>query len=350
MVSSVYDIVILDCTTKAYNPDFVQGSTLGGIQLGTINLSAALHARGHRVTVINNTPEEKSFDGVFWKNKAASPVSLPSPRNTILIANNDPNLFVPYADSIAKGARPFLWVHNTLNLKRFLREERWRSYLRFRPEGVFLSHDALKNTPCYYPFGGKTIIPHFLHDDFLSAPQVSPTGKRVVFTSQPHRGLDKSVRLWISRVLPACAEASFHLYCDKQAACDVVGMREEDLKRYNVILEGRKTRKDLIAAMGGSRAMFYPGSRDETFCYAAAEALALGIPVVTQGIGSLKDRVRDGVDGFIRARDADFADALVKVLRDDALWQGLSQNAAAAQKALSKEAVLDLWEQRFRQE
>lgn len=354
MAAPFRNVVIIDCTDRPYNPDSAEGSGLGGIQFAVLNLSAALRARGHAVTVLNNTPEEKVFGGVLWKNRASPPLAVAQPENTVFISCNDPGLFAPYAGAIENGAKAFLWAHNALGLKRFLRGGRWRSYRRFRPRGIFLSRDALENAGFYYPFSGKTVIPHFLHEDFTSGEAavraraaMEPLGPKAVFMSQPHRGLAKTVRLWRDHVRPACPGASLHVYCDRQAAHKAAGMTGDDLARAGIVLEGRKKREDLIRAIGGSRAMFYPGSKDETFCYAAAEALALGIPVVTQGIGSLKDRVRDGVDGLVRPGNKDFAAALVRVMQDDALWRELRKNAVEAQETLSKDAVIGLWERAF---
>jgi glycosyltransferase involved in cell wall biosynthesis len=73
--------------------------------------------------------------------------------------------------------------------------------------------------------------------------------------------------------------------------------------------------------------MLYLGDVGETFCLALAEAQAMGVPCVVRPVGAVGERVREGETGFIRATDAELADAAVALLRNDALWQHFSQNA-----------------------
>ena len=61
------------------------------------------------------------------------------------------------------------------------------------------------------------------------------------------------------------------------------------------------SRADLIAAMRASRVMLYLGHKSESFCIAAAEAQALGVPAVFAPVTALPERVIDGVTGY-RAR------------------------------------------------
>lgn len=73
--------------------------------------------------------------------------------------------------------------------------------------------------------------------------------------------------------------------------------------------------------------MLYPGHRDETFCLAAAEALCLGVPVATRGIGSLKERVRNGIDGVVEPDLDRLSEAVIAILTDDDHWRRLNGGA-----------------------
>jgi glycosyltransferase involved in cell wall biosynthesis len=90
--------------------------------------------------------------------------------------------------------------------------------------------------------------------------------------------------------------------------------------------------------------MIYPGAHDETFCLAAAEAQAMGLPVVTLGIGSLGERVRHGIDGFLARDDRDVAALAALIARDDDLWAALSRGALLQREALTWERGAVLWE------
>jgi glycosyltransferase involved in cell wall biosynthesis len=80
-------------------------------------------------------------------------------------------------------------------------------------------------------------------------------------------------------------------------------------------------RTELVRELADARLMVYRGDPGETFCQAAAEAQAMGVPLVTQPIGSLPERVEHGRTGFVESAPADFADACVRLLTDDALWR-----------------------------
>ena len=99
--------------------------------------------------------------------------------------------------------------------------------------------------------------------------------------------------------------------------------------------------------MRDARVMLYRGYKDETFCLAAAESIAMGVPVVTAGIGALKERVRHGVTGLIGPSDAEFADAAVRVLSDDALWLKLHEGGIATRGENNWDAIAAKWEDAF---
>ena len=66
-------------------------------------------------------------------------------------------------------------------------------------------------------------------------------------------------------------------------------------------------RTELAAALAEARVMLYRGDIGETFCLAVAEAQALGVPAVVEALGSLAERVVDGVTGTVADDDAQFA-------------------------------------------
>jgi len=97
-----------------------------------------------------------------------------------------------------------------------------------------------------------------------------------------------------------------------------------------VFLHEPVPKQELAAVMRESRAMLYRGDRGETFCLAASEALETGIPLVTQGIGALRERFIDGKNGILAPSERDFVEAAVRVLRDDAYWRRLHKGAMEA--------------------
>lgn len=342
-------IVLIDCTNADYTSETVLHKPLGGIPNGTISLSRELHARGYKVTVLNNVSKNVTLNGIEWRNRRDK-ITITTPSETVIIANNDPNLFCDYDDAIQQGTIPILWIRNKLNFKRFKRNARWKSYFKYRPTGVFLSHDAINVTPFYYPFKNKVIIPHFLQDRFFDdtykADVTDP--KKVFFITHPHRGLKKSVALWQKYIHPVHKDAEFHIYAHADGVMSATNSTQQILEQSNIKIMPRCTHGDLMEKLSSATAMFYPGNKDETFCFAAAEAQALGVPVITQGIGSLKERIIHGETGFVEKNDAFFVQSLNKVLSDKELQSRMAIAAKKSSQKLRANKILDQWEDLFK--
>ena len=90
-----------------------------------------------------------------------------------------------------------------------------------------------------------------------------------------------------------------------------------------------------------------PGHRDETYCLAAAEATAAGVPIVTLGTGSLSERVRDGETGFIARNRDEFIARTAALLSDDALWSVMHRNCLSESSLKTWDARVEEWEKLF---
>src|SRR5262249_18430177 len=83
-------------------------------------------------------------------------------------------------------------------------------------------------------------------------------------------------------------------------------------------------------------------SRTESFCLAALEAGACGVPVVAPHVGGLPETVVDGVTGDLYAPgdEAAAADLLVRMLSDDGRREELARAAVQRARTFGREAVL----------
>src|SRR5262249_35543638 len=158
-----------------------------------------------------------------------------------------------------------------------------------------------------------------------------PPPPRAIFTSNPLRGLDWLLDRWETAIRPAVSGAEFHIFSGprtygavgaaKAAEMRPVLERAAAMAGSGVGLREPVARSALAPAMREMRVYLYRGDLGETFCASAAEAQAMGIPGVVQDIGSLAERVRDGVTGFVAADADSFASGAVRLLTEDALWR-----------------------------
>ena len=84
--------------------------------------------------------------------------------------------------------------------------------------------------------------------------------------------------------------------------------------------------KDYLNDIKNSRIMLVPGHKAELFCLAAEEARELCIPIVTLGIGSLKERVEHNVTGLIAKDKNEFANFAIKLFENNELWNMIRAN------------------------
>jgi glycosyltransferase involved in cell wall biosynthesis len=311
---------------------------LGGAESAFVSLAAALAGRGHRVRAFTRCAVAVRHNGVEWQ-----PLSDGPPETADLyIANRGDKLLklVPAAGTTA------FWIHNPA---RYLLKWRYATkLLRRRPVMVFLSHYHAATYPRWAPGGRRVIIPHGVHDAFCAAPSpVIPPRPRAVFTSNPLRRLDWLIEVWVTRIYPAAPKAELHVFSGPStygaagAAKEVemlpVLRQARAMADAGVVLRDPIPRDQLAAELAGFRVFAYRGTEDETFCLAAAEAQAAGVPAVVCDIGALPERVRDRDTGFVVSAaperdERDFAAAILKIFSDDNLWRRLHRGAIAQQR------------------
>ena len=100
----------------------------------------------------------------------------------------------------------------------------------------------------------------------------------------------------------------------------------KNLKMYNIFYRKMANQLELIDDLKKSRVMLIPGHKAELFCLAAEEARELCIPIITLGIGSLKERVIHNETGFIAKNDNQFAKYTLDLFNDNDLCVHLKKN------------------------
>jgi glycosyltransferase involved in cell wall biosynthesis len=312
---------------------------LGGAETAFVALAEALAARGHWVEARSRCRAALVHKGVSW-----APVESGAGEVCDLYIGNRGWRVMGY---VRRAGRRLFWLHNPA---RYLKKPRnlWR-LAWYRPTVVVTGEYHLSTVPKWLPCRGPIVIPYGLSDLFRRAAPREPPPPRAIFTSNPLRSLDWLLDLWVRRIAPAVAGAELHIYAGpavygggrggKAGMMERVLMRADGLAAAGVRRHAPVGREALAAALLSSRAMLYRGDPGETFCLALAEAQAMGVPAVVTPLGSVAERVVDGVTGRVAASEDAFVEAAVAALSDDALWRRWHLAALECRRGLGWDEV-----------
>jgi glycosyltransferase involved in cell wall biosynthesis len=156
--------------------------------------------------------------------------------------------------------------------------------------------------------------------------------------------------IWAGQIRPAVPDAELHLFGGAQTyqirkgrrASSTIGRVLEaarGLGAAGVVVHDPAPRPVLRDHLAAARALLYPHPAEETYCLAAAEAQAMGVPAVLGAAGCLGERVIDGTTGFLTCSEAGFADRSVRILSDDVLWLNMHRECLARQRSRSWDDV-----------
>jgi Glycosyl transferases group 1 len=321
-----------------------EAAPLGGAETAFVALAEALAGRGHQVQVRNRCAAALIHKGVRW-----APLSADVPEVCDLFIGNRGHRAIGL---VRRARRRLFWLHNPA---RYLRKP--RNLLRLawhHPTLVVTGAYHAGTVPAWLPRGGCEIIPYGVLDCFRGAVPREPPAPRAIFTSNPLRGLDWLLDLWVSRIAPGVPGAELHIYAGpgvyrglstaRAAEMEAILARADTLAASGVRRFDPLGREALAAALIEARVMLYRGDPGETFCLALAEAQAMGVPAVVTPLGAVGERVVDGVSGRVVCGNDDFAAAAIAVLHDDGLWRRWHLAALAHQRGLNWDTVAARYE------
>lgn len=325
-------IVFAD-TTGHYDGRDLERKPLGGTESSVIRLSRELARRGHDVTVLSNCETAVEDHGVRWQ-----PLGGALPR--------DCDLYVPIQHpkllGLVRARRTALWVlWRPNNLKHYKQLPRMWWY---RPIPILMSlYQVAQYSPALPPRNPHLIIPLALPDDIRGLPPLpEPPPPQLVFASNPTRNLSGILRVFAERILPERPDATLKVFGAVTASEDPwtawAGFIPPTLtaqQKAAIDIRTALPRAQMMDEIRRSRAMIYLGHKTEAFCLSLAEAQALGVPCVVAPIAVLPERVIDGVTGFVRAEEAEFASSALALLNDDGLWRRQHEAALRLQQGLS---------------
>src|SRR5437764_9668130 len=186
----------------AFDGVMAQTEPLGGAETAFVALAEALAARGHQVDARNRCLAAVTHKGVRW-----APLSDDVPRACDLYIGNRSHRVIGL---VRRAEHRLFWLHNPAS---YLKKPRnlWR-LVRYRPTLVVTGAYHAATIPHWLPSGGCQIIPYGVLDRFRIAPPREPPAPRAIFTSNPLRGLDWLLDLWVGCIAPAVPEAELHIY------------------------------------------------------------------------------------------------------------------------------------------
>lgn len=337
----MFRILLIDGSDEDYDGARAHNIPLGGTGVAIFELSRCLAEAGHKVTVANACQVPCQAFGVQWVNRSA----VGDLASDIVIANNDPHLLSLAKRALAEGALPIMWFHNPVRLWKTLRKGWIFPVLRHRPVGVFLGAQHASRCNRLIPLRARAVIGHGVSSQFLESPlAVAPPPERALWFTSPGRGLRQTIEIWKTRIRPRSPSAEFLVFVNESFFS---AAEKQELSQHGVVLRAPVARPVLVEEIKNSRLLLYPGHLDETFCFVAAECICLGTPVVTLGIGSLSERVEDGMNGFIARSEEELAERALLLLTDSGVWMGLRQATPSYREAYGWDRALAKWETLF---
>ncbi|MGH7029497.1 MAG: glycosyltransferase family 1 protein, partial [Stellaceae bacterium] len=184
----------------AFDGAMAEAAPLGGAETAFVALAEALAGRGHQIEVRNRCAAALTHNGVRW-----APLSGGIPNSCDLYIGSRGHRVIGL---VRRAGRRLFWLHNPA---RYLKKPRnlWRLAWH-RPLLVATGAYHAATIPRWLPCGGRRVIPYGMLDRFRTAAPRQPPPPRAIFTSNPLRGLDWLLDLWVARIAPAVPGAELH--------------------------------------------------------------------------------------------------------------------------------------------
>lgn len=327
-------LITMHCGGMPFNGKTLETESLGGSETAAYYVAKELAARGHRVTLFTNEPEEGFWDGVkyVWSGHITeqSPlgerfmVYATNTPHDVLIIQRMPGAFVHKFQAKVNIA----WLHD---LGMYRQKASVASGL-WNIDAIFGVSEWHKKQLCeVYGLDPKIVMPVqngvdlSLFEGELQTPLLTRTEDEIslLYTSRPERGLEHHVRpggimdrLW-------GIDQRFHLY-----VCSYDN-RPPQLEGYyqmlydrieqmpNVTLLGSLTKKQLADTMRQCDALVYPTEFEEVSCITAMEAMAAGLPFISSEVGALPETCKGSGSILLPLKDGSAdEDAFVEKLQE----------------------------------
>lgn len=305
-------ICFLDKTTFEYDFNDKYSPLLRGAETILINLSKSISLLGHEVFVFNNCRKSIKNNNYHWN----SINQLINKNNyfDVAITNADANLL-----NLVNAKKKIVLSYSLQPIEKFLRKKQLFPYIKHRPKIFLLGEYHKKKRSIFLSLFGSEIYTPGIDDIFLESKIKFPKhSNQAIFASRSDRNLNILLEIWNNYILPKSTNYKLLITPNNE---DVIYLKKKNIYFRKMNLQGNLI-KDLLS----SKMMLVPGHKAELFCLAAEEARELCLPIITLGIGSLKERVEHGKTGFIAKNYSEFAQYTLDLFKQDDLYNNLVKN------------------------
>ena len=327
-------VIIIDNSNLSYDGDDIDGTIVRGTEASLIILAEQFIKMGIEVDYCNCINDKKRVKGVNYYNKKNINKNL---IYDLAIAISDANEF-DRVSSIKKA----VFSNSNQPIEKFIRKKQLIPFLKFKPTLITLCDYQFRKRSFFTSFYGKKTIPITVDPKFLNVEiDINHLPERkVVYNIRSNRNLDKLIKIWCEKIFPINNE--FKLYITPGLI---------DYNNYhinnNIFLRTIGSRTDMIDELKNYRGLTYLGHKSDIFTLTAEEAIKLCLPVVTFGIGSLKERVAHMETGFIAKNDEEFADYTIKLLNNDNFYLDLKKKMYKKRKENNWDFIANQWAEYF---
>lgn len=301
-------ICFLDNSKIQYNSNDIYSNKIRGAENILINLANEFAKLNHNVMVYNNSLKNEKINNVDWCNLNSIDKSN---KFDLAITNNDINLL-----NFVNSKKKIAISHSIQTIEKFIRKKQFFSYLRNKPKIVLLSkyHQQKRNIllRLYGSFKTDWAVDNVFLDYDVDITKIS---KNAIFTSSFDRNGDLLTRIWKENIFEKNKENKLF-----------ITPNNKDLSKYNIFNRRFGTKIELCEDLNNSRIMLIPGHKAELFCISAEEAREMCIPIITLGIGCLKERVIHEKTGFVSKNIKEFVNYTNILLNDDNLLLEMRKN------------------------
>ena len=322
-------IVFIDNSESDFTGYDLNTTKVRGTEASIILLSESFVKKGFNVTVLTCTQQMVLCNNVTYLNK----YKIPTNNFNICIAVSNANLFYGI-----KADKYVVWSNSLQSIEKFIRKKQLLPFLRFKPKVMAMCNYQYQKRSFFTAFYGKLCISLTVDPVFFNEPiDKNYIPKSIALNNvRSHRNIDWLVNIWKKYIFDIGGSETLFINPN-------IIKNENDLLKFNIKIRNYVERKELLNELKETRVFVYTGHKSDVWTLTVEEAVQMCVPVVTFGIGSVSDRVKHEVNGFLVKTDNEFAYYLKKILTDDVFYLNLKSKMFDNRGQRSWDDIADEW-------